>query len=265
MTRASGSGRGSLYVVAVPIGDPDDLTIRARRILRDVAWVLAEDPAATQRLLAHHRIATPLTSYHNLNKEEKTAVVLARLREGHSLALVCDAGTPLVCDPGAYLVGHARRAGLAVVPVPGPSAVMAALSVAGVSADAFVFAGTMPPGGPRRRAFLGALRTEPRTQVVFASARDLPAILKAVASGGPARLLTVASDLTRAGERVVSGTVREVEARRRREALKGELTLVIGPKERAAPPPASPPHRQEPRKGTSDAGQGSRRLRMTTR
>lgn len=235
MTGASGSGPGSLYVVAVPIGEPDDLTIRARRVLEAVAWVLAEDPATTQRLLAHHRIATPLTSYHNLNKEEKTAVVLARLREGHSLALVCDAGTPLVCDPGAYLVGRARRAGLPVVPVPGPSTVTAALSVAGVSAETFVFAGTVPAGGARRRAFLSALRTERRTQVVFASARDLPAILKAVTSGRPDRRVTVASDLTRAGERVVSGPGRELETRYARSGLKGRLTVVIGPKGRERP------------------------------
>ncbi len=240
MAPASGSGSGSLYVVAVPIGDPDDLTIRARRVLRNVAWVLAEDPSTTQRLLAHHRIATPVSSYHNLNKEEKTAVVLARLEEGHSMALVCDAGTPLVCDPGAYLVSRALRAGLAVVPVPGPSAVMAALSVAGVSAETFVFAGTMPPAGPRRRAFLLALRTEPRTQIVFASARDLPAVLKAVGAGAPDRPVVVASDLTRPGQRVVSGTVREVEARRGRAGLKGELTVVIGPEPRPASLRASP-------------------------
>lgn len=244
MTYASGRGRGSLYVVAVPIGHADDLTIRARRVLENVDWVLAEDPATSQRLLAHHRIATPLTSYHNLNKEEKTPVVLARLREGHSMALVCDAGTPLVCDPGAYLVGQVRGAGLAVVPVPGPSAVIAALSVAGVSAETFVFAGTLPPGGPRRRAFLSALRTEPRTQVVFASARDLPAILKAVRSSTPARPVTVASQLTRPGERVVSGTVREVEARRGRAGMKGELTIVIGPKGRPAPRRAPPRRRK---------------------
>ena len=232
MTRASRRRSGSLYVVAVPIGDPDDLTIRARRVLDGVDWVLAEDPATTRRLFAHHGIATPLSSYHNRNKEEKTAVVIARLREGHSLALVCDAGTPLLCDPGAYLVGRARRAGLTVVSVPGPSAVLAALSIAGVPADTFVFAGTMPSRGPGRRAFISALRTEARTQVVFASAHDLPVIFQSVGSDTPGRWVTVASELTRPGERILSGTVRALGGRCGRAGLKGELTVVIGPKGR---------------------------------
>ncbi len=229
MGRKTSSGPGSLSVVAVPIGNPEDLTIRARRVLEDAAWVLAEDPATTRRLLAHHRIATPLTSYHNLNKEEKTAVVLARLRQGHSLALVCDAGTPLVYDPGAYLVNQARRAGLSVVSVPGPSAVTAVLSVAGVSADTFVFAGTIPRGAARRRTFIRSLRTEPRIQVVFASAHDLPAVLKAIESVTPDRPAMVASELTGPRERILSGPVRGLTVQCARAGLKGELTVVIGP------------------------------------
>lgn len=243
MTPIRNRGSGSLYIVAVPIGHPDDLTIRARRVLEDVAWVLAEDPVTTRRLLAHHRISTPLTSYHNLNKEEKTAVVLARLREGHSLALVCDAGTPLVCDPGAFLVGQAQRAGVAVVPIPGPSAVMAALSVAGVSADAFVFAGAVPSGPAPRRTFLLALRREPRTQVVFASPRDLSAVLRAVRSSGPNRSVVVSSGLTGPQERIVAGTARDLAALHRCADLQGELTIVIGP--RGAPASA----RRVPRRG----------------
>ncbi len=240
MIRMGSRGAGSLYVVAVPIGHPDDLTIRARRVLEEVAWVLAEDPATTRRLLAYHRISTPLTSYHNLNKEEKTAVVLSRLREGHSLALVCDAGTPLVCDPGSYLVGHAQRAGLPVVPIPGPSAVMAALSVAGVSADAFVFAGTIPSGAAPRRTFLHALRSEVRTQVIFASARDLSAVLRAVRSTTPDRPVTVSSALTGPHERIMAGTARDLAAQCGRADLQGELTIVIGPGRKPGPARAAP-------------------------
>ncbi|MGH7250684.1 MAG: SAM-dependent methyltransferase, partial [Nitrospiraceae bacterium] len=122
---------GTLYIVSTPIGNPDDITVRAVRILNKVAIVAAEDPRCSQALLAHHAITTPLTSYHDLNKEEKTQVLIRRLEEGQSVALVSDAGTPVISDPGAFLVRQALASGIRVVPVPGPSAVLAALSASG--------------------------------------------------------------------------------------------------------------------------------------
>src|SRR5574341_18993 len=146
---------GILYIVGTPIGHPDDITLRAVRILKRVAIVAAEDPRCTQALFVRHAIHTPLTSYHNLNKEDKTPVLIRRLAEGQSVALVSDAGTPMISDPGAFLVTRALEAGIRVTPVPGPSAVLAALSASGLAGEAFVFLGSLPErAGPRRRLLL---------------------------------------------------------------------------------------------------------------
>src|SRR5579884_2220496 len=126
---------GILYVVGTPLGHLDDLSPRALSILRDVDFIAAEDPAVTKSLLDRHDIATPVTSYQNLNKEAKTPVILKRLEEGETAALVCDAGTPGIVDPGCFLVRQALDRGITVSPIPGPSAVTAALSVSGLSAD----------------------------------------------------------------------------------------------------------------------------------
>ena len=122
---------GPLYLVSTPIGNPEDMTVRAIRILKEVAIVAAEDTSRTHSLLLHYGIDTPLTSYHDVNKDEKTPVLIRRLHEGQSIALVSDDGTPLISDPGAFLVAQALASGIRVVPVPGPSAVLAALSASG--------------------------------------------------------------------------------------------------------------------------------------
>ena len=145
---------GLLYLVSTPIGNPEDMTVRAIRILKEVAIVAAEDTSHAHSLLLHYGIDTPLTSYHDLNKDEKTPLLIGRLHEGQCIALVSDAGTPLISDPGAFLVAQALASGIRVVPVPGPSAVLAALSASGLSSEAFVYQGYLPKKSTERRLVL---------------------------------------------------------------------------------------------------------------
>src|SRR5438093_13415059 len=169
---------GILYIVSTPIGNPDDITVRAVRILDKVATVPAEDPRCSQSLIAHHAITTPLTSYHDLNKEDKTLVLIRRLEEGQSVALVSDAGTPLISDPGAFFVRQALASGIRVVPVPGPSAVLAALSASGLAGEAFVFLGTLPRQKGRRSRLLTQMRGVDRPLVRYESRSRLRATLQ---------------------------------------------------------------------------------------
>ncbi|HEX7113344.1 MAG TPA: 16S rRNA (cytidine(1402)-2'-O)-methyltransferase, partial [Mizugakiibacter sp.] len=156
---------GTLWVVATPIGNLDDLSPRAVATLREVALIAAEDTRHSRALLARHGIATPLAALHEHNEREAVAALLARLAAGDSIALVSDAGTPLVSDPGYRLVRAARAAGFRVSPVPGACAAIAALSVAGLPSDRFVFEGFLPAKAPARRARLAELAAEPRTLV----------------------------------------------------------------------------------------------------
>lgn len=159
--------QGTLYVVGVPIGEADDLTIRALHLLRSVDVIASEDPRATQVLLAHHGVGTPITSYHHEIRDEKTAILLDRLLAGQSVALVSDAGTPAVHDPGAFLVRAAHSRGLSVVPVPGPSAVTAALSVSGMNGDEMTFLGHLPTDRRRRHRMLQRLAGARGTLILF--------------------------------------------------------------------------------------------------
>ncbi len=218
---------GSLYIVGTPIGNPDDLSLRALRILRDVAVIAAEDPQRTQALMARHGIATPLTSYQNDNKEEKIPVLIQRLQDGLSVALVSDAGTPAIVDPGALLIDAALRRGIPVVPVPGPSALLASLSASGLPGDSFVFAGVLPARQAARRNVLRALRSERRTVVLFESPRRLPAALKALRAALGNRRIALACDLTTPRERFIRGTLDEIIRARTISAIDGEVTLVV--------------------------------------
>ncbi len=218
---------GSLYIVGTPIGNPDDLSLRAIRILRDVAIIAAEDPQCTQALLVRHGITTPLTSYQNDNKEEKIPVLIQRLREGRSVALVSDAGTPAIVDPGALLIGKALHQGIPVVPIPGPSALLASLSASGLPGDTFVFAGLLPARPAARRNVLRAFRSEQRTIVLFESPRRLPAALKALRAALGNRRIALACNLTTPQERFFRGTIDEILRAHTTPTIEGELTLVV--------------------------------------
>lgn len=164
---ASNSTPGTLYVVATPIGNLDDISARALKVLGDVALIAAEDTRHSARLMQHFGIATPLAACHEHNERDQGGRFLARLLAGEDVALISDAGTPLISDPGYHLVRQARAAGLAVVPVPGACALIAALSAAGLPSDRFIFEGFLPAKTAGRRARLEQVKEEPRTLIFY--------------------------------------------------------------------------------------------------
>lgn len=218
---------GSLYIVSTPIGNPNDLSLRALNTLKTVTVIAAEDPQCTQALLARHGITTPLTSYHNDNKEEKIPVLIQRMQEGQSVALVSDAGTPAIVDPGSLLIREAVRQGIPVVTVPGPSALLAALPVSGLPCDAFLFVGPLPQRSSARCALLRTLRAERRTVVCFESPRRLPATLQALRTELGNRRIAIACNLTTPQEQWIRGTVDEITRATTALTVQGELTVLV--------------------------------------
>ncbi|MFP5505150.1 MAG: 16S rRNA (cytidine(1402)-2'-O)-methyltransferase [Gammaproteobacteria bacterium] len=221
---------GVLYVVATPIGNRADITARALEVLGTVTRVLAEDTRHSGTLLRALGIATPLLSLHEHNEQAQVDSLLGRLRAGEDLALISDAGTPLISDPGYRLVRAARQAGITVVPVPGPSALIAALSVAGLPTDRFVFEGFLPPKATARRARLQALAAEPRTLVFYeASHRIQECVADLAAAFGAVREAVIARELTKNFEQVQSGALGELEAWLAADPnrLRGEFVVLV--------------------------------------
>lgn len=218
---------GTLYVVATPIGNLEDLGQRALRTLREVDLIACEDTRRTRQLLARYGIDTPRTSYFEANKGPKGRRLLRLLAEGKSVALVTDAGTPGISDPGFLLVREARAAGARVVPVPGPSAVVAALSAAGVPADRFVFEGFLPAKPGRRLRRLEALRDVGLTVVLYEAPHRLLKTLEAIGRVFGETELVVARELTKQFEEILGGTPAGLGEHFRRRAVRGEFTLVI--------------------------------------
>jgi 16S rRNA (cytidine1402-2'-O)-methyltransferase len=218
---------GRLSVVATPIGCLEDITLRALRILREADLILAEDTRHTRTLCAKHGIDTPLRSFHAHSKQEKIDLVVAELGAGAHYALVSDAGTPLVSDPGAYLVSRAARAGIEVEAIPGPSAVLAALSVAGLPVRRFVFEGFLPrSGGDRAQAIQRIARSE-LAVVLFESPHRIHGTLGELGSElGMDREVALCRELTKIHEQVIRGSIEEV-GRELSNPARGEITLVI--------------------------------------
>jgi 16S rRNA (cytidine1402-2'-O)-methyltransferase len=218
---------GTLYVVATPIGNLEDMTARALRVLREVAVVACEDTRRTRALLSHFGIHTPTVSYYEHNKLTRGPQLLRQLQEGRSVALVTDAGTPGISDPGFLLVREARAAGVTVVPIPGPSALAAALSAAGVPADRFVFDG-FPPVKPGRRVNrLTALRELGTTIVLYESPHRILATLAAIGEVFGEREIVVARELTKQFEEIVRAAPAAQRARLEAAGVRGEFTIVI--------------------------------------
>lgn len=221
---------GTLFVVATPIGNLGDLSPRARQVLAEVAAICAEDTRHTRRLLAHFGIEAELVALHEHNEQQQAARLVQRLRAGESLALVSDAGTPLVSDPGYRLVRAAREAGVPASPVPGPSALIAALSVAGMPSDRFAFEGFLPAKAGARRERLQRLSGEPRTLLFYeASHRIADSLQDMAAAFGPGRRAVLARELTKLFETVLDGTLADLAIRVRTDAdqRKGEFVLVV--------------------------------------
>jgi len=224
-----------LYVVATPIGNLRDVTFRALSVLAAAAAVLAEDTRITKRLLAHYGITTPLLTYNDHSSEAVRERMIHRLREGEALALVSDAGTPLVSDPGYRLVQAAIAAGLPVTPIPGPSAMLTALVVSGLPTDRWVFEGFLPRRPNERRERLRALAHDPRTVVLFESPLRVITLLRDVLVELGDRRAAVARELTKLHEEVVRGRVSEVIASLLDSEPRGELVVVIEGAEAVAP------------------------------
>ena len=219
---------GTLYVVATPIGNLEDVTARALRVLKEVDVVACEDTRRTRALLTHFDIHTPTVSYYEHNKLTRGPQLVRQLSEGRSVALVSDAGTPGISDPGVLLVREARAAGIAIVPVPGPSAVATALSAAGVPADRFVFDGFLPVKPGRRLNRLKALRELELTIVLYESPHRIVATLEAIAEVFGDTPLVVARELTKQFEEIVTGPA-AAHLERLRAGARGEFALVIPP------------------------------------
>jgi len=228
---SDGQGAGpALYLVATPIGNLEDITLRALRVLKEVDVIACEDTRQTQKLLNHYAIPTKTTSYHEHNEATKAAELVKDMQEGASVALVTDAGMPGISDPGYRLVSLAIRHHVPVVPVPGASAFLAALVASGLPTDSFRFSGFLPAKRGERRAALEAVKGSPRTQVFYEAPHRIVEALDDVAEVlGSARHVVIAREVTKIHEEFLRGTVAEVLANlKTREAVKGEITLLIG-------------------------------------
>ncbi|MCH7992491.1 MAG: 16S rRNA (cytidine(1402)-2'-O)-methyltransferase [Gemmatimonadetes bacterium] len=225
----------TLYLVSTPIGHLGDLSPRAADTLRSVDRILAEDTRRTRILANHAEARAPLVSLHAHNERARIARILGWLEAGESLALVSDAGTPLVSDPGGRVVAAVAEGGYDIVPIPGPSAVLAALISSGLPTDRFVFLGFPERKGKGRRALLERVASSEETVVLFESPRRLVALLEALVEAcGPERRVSVARELTKIYEEIRRGTLVEVAAYYRERPPKGEVTLVVAAGEQDA-------------------------------
>ncbi len=220
---------GTLYIVATPIGNLEDMTFRAVRILKEADVIAAEDTRHSRRLLTHFGINGHLTSYFDHNKSLKGEYLLERLREGASVALISDAGTPCISDPGYQLVRDAVAAGIVVVPIPGASATVTALSASGLPTDSFTFAGFLPNRQGKRRERLTQLRDEGRVVIYYEAPHRLPATLADLLEVCGDRQIVVARELTKLFEEFVRGSVTEVLASFAHREVKGEVVLLVAP------------------------------------
>jgi 16S rRNA (cytidine1402-2'-O)-methyltransferase len=217
-----------LYLVGTPIGNVEDLSPRALRILGAVSVIAAEDTRHTRGLLDRFTVRSPMTSYHDHNKEQRTPELIERLRAGDSVAVVSDAGSPGISDPAFTLVRAAVAASIPVVPVPGPSSALCALEVSGLPTDRFAFEGFLPRKQGRRRTRIAELRNDPRTLIFFESPHRIAAALRDLLEGLGDRPASVSRELTKKFEETRRGTLPELLAWAESRPPRGEFTLVVG-------------------------------------
>lgn len=230
------SVQGTLFVVSTPIGNLEDITLRALRVLKEVHLIAAEDTRRTGLLLKHFDIHTPLTSYFQGNELKKSELILARLRERQPVALVSDAGTPGISDPGFRLIRKAIEEQIPVVPIPGPSAVIAALSVAGLPTDAFLFKGFLPHKSKKRRDVLEKFTETRETLILYESPYRIMDTLQDLSDILGDREIVLTRELTKVHEEVLRGRVSEIQRKITDRTLKGEITLVISGRTRKEDP-----------------------------
>ena len=218
---------GVLYIVATPIGNLEDITLRALRVLKEADLIAAEDTRHTQKILSHYDIHTSLTSYHEHNERTKAPALVERLLRGQSIALVSDAGTPAISDPGYRLVVAAVAAGVQVTPIPGPAALLAALSAAALPTDRFVFEGFLPEKKKERRERLLALRDERRTLVLYEAPHRLKDTLDDIHHTLGDRELVIAREVTKLHEEFLRGPVSDLIRQVSERDIKGEATIIV--------------------------------------
>ncbi|MGI8618302.1 MAG: 16S rRNA (cytidine(1402)-2'-O)-methyltransferase [Gemmatimonadaceae bacterium] len=222
---------GRLYLVSTPIGNLGDISFRAVEVLKSVDLILAEDTRHSRRLLDHYDVSTPTTAYHEHNEARATPKILERLAEGQEVALISDAGTPLLSDPGARLVGGAIEAGIEVVAIPGASALLTALTGAGLGAERFTFFGFLERRGRERTEAIAEIAATPHTCVLYEAPGRVGATLRdLVDAGAGERAAAVARELTKKFEEIRRGTVAELALHYGEEGPRGEVVLVLGPK-----------------------------------
>ncbi len=218
---------GILYIVATPIGNLEDITLRAVRVLKEVDLIAAEDTRHTRHLLDRYQIETQLTSYHDHNKEEKAPVLAARLLEGKNLALVSDAGTPGISDPGYFLINLAVDQKIPVVPIPGATAAIAALSISGLPTDRFVFEGFLPAKRMARLKRLRELVKEERTIIFYEAPHKIIGTVEDLLEVFGDRRAVVTRELTKIHEETIRGTLSELLSRLQHGTIKGEFTVIV--------------------------------------
>lgn len=224
---------GILYLVSTPIGNLEDITLRALRTLKEVDLIAAEDTRQTRRLLTHYEIKTPLTSYFEGNQHTKTEKLIARLKAGESIALVSDAGTPIISDPGYPLLRACIAAAVPIVPIPGASAILAAAVVSGLPLHNFTFEGFLSPKSGKRKRQLALLANEERTLILFESPHRICRLLEDALEVMGERDIVIARELTKRFEEIFRGSISEALEKFRASEPRGEFTIVIGVENRS--------------------------------
>jgi len=219
--------KGTLYIVATPIGNLEDITLRALKILKQVGLIAAEDTRHTRKLLHAYGIDVPLTSLYDQNELKKSALIISKLTAGTDVAYVSDAGTPGISDPGYILINQAIDHSITVVPVPGPSAVVAALSASGMPMDSFVFLGFLPTRQGKKIHLLESLKNESHTMVFYESPRRLVPTLHTMSDIFGDRTAVIARELTKLYEEIIRGTLSDIIAGLAERDIKGEITIII--------------------------------------
>lgn len=222
---------GTLYVVATPLGNLEDITLRGLRILREVDFIACEDTRTSSKLLHHFEISKPLIAYHEHNESARGSELASRIAAGENGALISDAGTPLISDPGYRLVRACLDVGVTVVPIPGANAAMAALSVSGLGTDAMTFVGFLPAKESQRKKRLEELRKAEGTLVFYEAPHRIVEVLRDVAEVYGDPQVVVAREMTKLHEEFLRGTASEVAGRMERNTVRGEITVLVGDRE----------------------------------
>lgn len=224
--------KGILYVVATPLGNLKDITLRALEVLKSSDLIAAEDTRRTQKLISAYDIHCPLISFNENNKFRKMPDLIERLNQGQQISLVTDGGTPGVSDPGRDLVRETRQAGIKVVPIPGPSALICALSASGLPGDSFIFLGFLPRRKSRRKKILQEMKEQKRTVIFYESPHRIGDLLVEIRAVLGEREVTLTRELTKVYEEIVSGPISELIRQMSNREPKGEYTLLLSPEEK---------------------------------